>query len=913
MKKFRKIVFRLFLFLIVLLLVGVGVIAYYKKDIVAYANTMLQEKVDADIAIADVGISIFKHFPKATFSLEKMHVVNYAPFEGDTLLSVKSVDVVVPMNKLLQIYNDNTLEIEALTFIQPRIAVQVNKAGVTNYDIVKKSTETNTEDGGVSDSSEEGSVSKGALRIDAYNIEDGRISYVDKVGKVALQLDPLDLHGEGDFGAKVTNIITAITTKVYYSAGKEKVVDGLSFAADATIAVDWNTNTFTFAKNEFKFNDLPLVFDGFIQPNEAGALLDVHFQTPNSNFSNFIGILPEKYRGEIQDIQTKGTFSLDGKVKGRVTEDLIPSFDFVVLSKDAWVQYPNVATPIENIQIDARVSNRSGKTEDTEILLNTIAFEVAENTFETQATIKDMMTNMKVTASMKGDLDLKEIQKAFPVPMASDLQGQIKADMHTAFDAKSLEEERYENIESDGQLAVRDFLFNSEELAKPLLIKDASVVFNPQKVQLERFDAQTGNSDLKATGYIDNIMEVIFKGADVKGVFDLNADRLDSHDFMSETVAEESRDPQNKGLEKTTEVADQVKIPSFLDCTVNASVKEMIYDDITLDNVVGTLLIKDQSMALRNMKTDVFDGKLLFDGVVSTKREVSTFDMDMKMESFDITKSFKYLEVFQLLAPLAEIVEGKLNSDFNLSGDLHTDFTPDLKTISGKALTEILSTGVDINDSKAITALNSKLPFLNLDKVNFNRLITQISFENGAVKVKPFDVKYKDITMTLSGEHSFSQLLHYQAVFDVPTKYLGEEGASLLSNLQGSSASATRTIPVKATIGGTFDAPVIQTDLKSSISSMTNQIIEEQKDKLVNQGKDIANDAITNALEDVLGGKDPKDSTATDPVKGAVNQVLDEVLGGNKPKDSTETKDKVNDALNNAVNNIFGKKKKKNE
>ena len=51
-------------------------------------------------------------------------------------------------------------------------------------------------------------------------------------------------------------------------------------------------------------------------------------------------------------------------------------------------------------------------------------------------------------------------------------------------------------------------------------------------------------------------------------------------------------------------------------------------------------------------------------------------------------------------------------------------------------------------------------------------LKVRLTFEDGKVAVKPFNVKYKDIDIEVSGKHGFDQSLDYDLALDVPAKYL---------------------------------------------------------------------------------------------------------------------------------------------
>ncbi len=95
--------------------------------------------------------------------------------------------------------------------------------------------------------------------------------------------------------------------------------------------------------------------------------------------------------------------------------------------------------------------------------------------------------------------------------------------------------------------------------------------------------------------------------------------------------------------------------------------------------------------------------------------------MNLGLKAVNIAESFTQLDLLKSIAPIAGIVNGKINSTIKLSGDLQQDMTPNLKTITGDLLGELLSTTVNEKSSTLLSALDSKIPFIDLNKVNLNR------------------------------------------------------------------------------------------------------------------------------------------------------------------------------------------------
>mgnify|MGYP002754958742 CR=1 FL=1 len=66
----------------------------------------------------------------------------------------------------------------------------------------------------------------------------------------------------------------------------------------------------------------------------------------------------------------------------------------------------------------------------------------------------------------------------------------------------------------------------------------------------------------------------------------------------------------------------------------------MLYDNLKLSNVSGKLIIKDQKVALENLKSDIFGGNIALTGDVSTKEKIPTFDVDLNLNRLNISDAF---------------------------------------------------------------------------------------------------------------------------------------------------------------------------------------------------------------------------------------------------------------------------------
>lgn len=881
--------------LLILLAISIAVPLFLQGKIEEIIKTKVNNSINATLDFEDADLSLLKNFPNAHVELTQLSLINKAPFEGDTLFATSKIALSMSIKELFK-SADEPIVIKTLDVDEAKLHIKTDVEGNANYDIAKESNEPTSDPTGDPDSSF-------TLNMDSYAINNTEIVYEDMASGMLLTIIEMNHSGTGDLSLEKSELKTLTDALVSFEMDGTKYLNKNKINLDALIGIDLSENKYTFLENKALVNQLPLVFDGFVKVNEENQEVDITFKTPSSDFKNFLAVIPEAYAGNIENVQTTGNFEVNGVFKGVVDEEHIPTFKIAINSDNASFKFPDLPKSVRNVYIDTEINNETGITEDTYVDINRLSFAIDEDKFNLKAKIRDVMGNTKVDADMDGRINLANISQAYPVPDDYNLKGILNADVSTSFDMASVEKKQYQNTKTSGKASLTGFEYASQELKNPVAINKAALTFNPNTVTLDSFEGKTGSTDFAAKGTLTNLLGFMFNNENIEGRFSLNSNQFSLNDFMVEETADENL---TKTEETTIAGEERIKIPSFLDCTIDATANTVIYDNLDLKNVKGTLVIKDETATVNNLTSDLFGGTMGLSGAVSTKQETSTFDVNLGMNNFNIGESFAGLELFKVLTPLASALTGKLNSDIKISGNLKEDFTPNLATISGNLLAELLSPKLDAQKAPLVSSLDNKLNFLDTKQINLDGLKTALSFENGAVKVKPFTLKYKDININVDGSHTFDRQMQYKATLDVPAKYLGAEVNKLIAQMNDQSLGEV-TIPVTANIGGSFTNPSVNTDMTSSVKTLTGKLVEMQKQKLVSQGKDKAKDLLSDVFK-----KDEADTTKT--TSGGVKEAIGNILGGKKDTTATDTskteKDEVKNAAKSILGGLLGKKKK---
>lgn len=883
MKKFFKIA-GITLLIIIVLLIALPYV--FQSQIKGVVKNFINENLNANVEFSDVSLSLFRSFPQAHVEVSDLVITNFKPFEDETFATAKNINFTMSVKELFK-SADEAIIVNSINVNEALLTLKTDAFGNVNYDIVKES-----------ENPQDTTSSNFSFDIKDYSIKNSALTYIDVPADLQFYITELNHTGKGTFTGDISELETKSEANVSLTMDSTNYLNNNHIKLDALIDMDLKAQKYTFKENRALINQLPIEFNGFVQLIEEGQNIDLSFKNTGSSFKDFLAVIPEAYSKNLDKVETTGNFNVSGIIKGKVTETSIPTLDIKIKSDNASFKYPDLPKRVENIVIDTEIKNETGNADDTYVAINTLNFKIDSDVFRSSALIKNLTGNMLVNANVDGTLNLANLTKAYPLELENELSGILKAKLNAAFDMNAIETSAYDRIKASGTANISNLVFTSDAMNQPLHILKADMTFNPSTVTLNSFSAKTGQSDLSATGTITNLIGfMLSKKVNLKGNFNVNSSTLALNDFMSEETESTTASTSKKAATTT----EGLKIPEFLDCTITANANTVIYDNLNLKNVKAVLTIKDQQATINNLSSSIFGGVLAMTGSVSTKADTPSFNLNLDMSSFDISQSFTDLELLQNLAPIAKALQGKLNSSLKISGTLDNEFSPNLNSITGSAIAELLTTNIDESASPLLSKLEGALSFIDFDKLDLNDLKANLEFANGKVNVKPFNLTYKDIGIVVSGAHGFDKTMTYDAVFNVPAKYLGSEVNRLIGKINDNEVNKI-SIPVTANISGTFTSPKVSTDLTSGVANLSKQLIEIEKQKLIGKGTDKIKDLLGN----VLGGntnQNPAPATSNDSTK----------TNSQTPPIKQDSVGKGNEVIKNTLKDIFNSRKKKKD
>lgn len=819
--------------LVVLLVLPFAFQGKIKGIVETEANKMLNAKV----SFSDLSLSFIRSFPNASVTLKDVLITGVDEFENDTLVNAKKLSATI---NIMSLFGDSGYEITKVLVDNAVVYAHVLKDGKANWDIMKEDEDKKEEE-------KEESDSNFKLKLKKVEIKDSYITYHDEQANLKFTSHELNLDLSGDMTADQTAIKTN-----FKSMATGVTMDNIPYLSKAEIKgniqvdADLKNMKFTLKDNEIQVNAIKASIDGWLAMNEDESMeMDIKLNAPSTQFKDILSLIPAIYAKDFADIKTSGSATLDAAAKGLMKGDMLPSFDVKLNIADAMFQYPDLPKSVTNIAVDAQITNPGGSADLTVINVPKIHFNLGGNPFDANLRMTTPVSDPNFSLGVVGKIDLGMVKDIYPLE-DMELNGILNANLKIATRMSVIEKEQYENVNAEGTLSINNMLVKSEDMGN-IQINQAAMSFTPRYVDLSSLDVKIGQNDISATGKLENFIAYALKDQTLKGTLSVKSNYLNLNDFMSGDAAA-TTETSSEGSATTG-----FEIPKNIDFSLNGSFQKVLFDNLTLSNVLGQIVVRGGKVDLQNVSMNALGGSMQVNGAYDTSvnPQQPNVNMSLNVKNIAFAEAFKTFTTVQKIAPIFEALGGNFSTTFNFNSTLGSDFTPDFNTLSANGLLQ--SSDVNVQNLQIMNTLASTLNNDKLKSFNVKDLKLPFSVENGRVQTNAFDVNMGSIgKMNLSGTMGLDQSLDYVAKVDLPDSKVTNYVKDLNVKITGTWTSPKVSLDYANVASQAVDN-VISSVTGGAIGSvdeaLTKGLEEAQKqaDKLVAQAKSAGDKLIAEA------------------------------------------------------------------
>jgi hypothetical protein len=838
--------------LIALILLALFLIPVLFKDkLTNMAKAIINDNMNAVVDFKSVDISIFKHFPKITVSLKDFSVTS----KNEDLLSVASFDAGI---NVMSYIRDGVIDLNIVSLQSPKLQAKVFRDSTVNWDIMKPSEKAEPEP-----ENTESAAFK--IAVENFSITDGSVIYEDLTSKTLAAIDNLDFSLKGN----LSNTLTSLDI----SAGVEKInvmYDGLMLISNFNLSIagklgaDLDKMLFTLNGAEINLNRIALLADGTVKMEDnSDIVIDITYGAKVASLKTLLDIIPPDILADAKNISTKGNLNLKGWIKGIYNDKSVPQVWGELKVENGYLKYAQLPKSIENINIDTKLLFDGNNDANTNIDINRFHLEIGGNPFDISTNVRTPMTDANIKALIKGKLDFETIKDALPLE-GLDLKGVLTANIDFAGRMSHIEKEEYDRLNLAGNLSLQNFTAVTKDIPMPIDIGQAALEFTPKYVNLKQFDAKIGESDIKASGRLENFLNYAMKDEVLKGNLQLTSNYLNCNQIMSATEDSVSATANESTL-------SVIVLPSNVDFSVNASIGKILYGNLNLANAHGTVTIKDHTLYINDLSSDFAGGQIQLSGKYLAENTSSALaSLDMKLHDIHVKDLIGSFDMFKKVLPILKDVDGKISFDFNFSDKFDQNLSPVLLALNAvgnfRADSLTLLNQEILNKITSLAGLKETSNILK--KVNAN-----FSVNDGKIGIHPFPVSIGGTHLMIGGEYGLDQSLGLQVDLKIPAEKVTNAVNSFISQAGGKSgAISANTVNIGIAIGGNIKNPTFglakakymddSPSIQQQAVEQAKQLIEDKKQEFEEKAKqeakkltDKAKEEAANKLKDLFKKK----------------------------------------------------------
>lgn len=811
---------------LVALLVVVAVVLpiFFKPQLLRLAEHEIGKRVEADVSIGDLHLSLFKAFPRLYVGLDDVSVVTRGAFAGDTLAAFDRFGAAVNVKTL---FDPSNIEVYSLELRRLRAYAHRDTLGRANWDVLPASD--SSEAPKPADDSPETAL---GLKLRRLAITDAVLAYRDDSTRLFAEARDLNFTLRGDLSAQRSALELLLTiAKTTFEMGGNVLAPGLAVSLQAAVDADLENKRYELGENELKLNDLGLRFGGVVEMPGDSLVTDLHFGTTKTDFKTLLSLIPSMYKRGLAEVQTAGELQLEGAVKGTLYKKELPSANLALKVSKARFQYPSLPKGVENIGIDLLVDFDGKVIDNTQIDLKRLHAEMVGNAVDVAAQVRTPMSDPNVRATVNGKVNLSALHEVLPLDSLS-LRGLLDLSVQLAARQSQVEQRKFESCELEGYVRLTDAQADGV-LPVMVIVPTLQLSLTPQRVRVEELQLQAGRTDAQISGGVQDFLPYLMAGGTVQGDLQLRSHRLDLNELFPPSQKADTLAQLDTASSAPADLSAARRVAFAFDSKIDS----LYFQNIRASDVRGRFRLQGGKLTLEEIGAKALGGSLGVTGDFDFANEKAyNGSLRANLDRVSVQECVNTFVSLENLLSAAKYMQGSVSLDLDATTWLSPSFSPDLKSLQAKGAlqTSVLS----LEGVPAFEKLGSLLRNDYISRPALERIKIPFEVRNGEVVFSPFDFAVKGVKARMGGKVGLDQTLDYTINMQIPRSMIGK-GAEALGQLEAhlpEGMTLGALIPVGVRVSGPAKSPKVELtvaeDFGNQLKDLAQRKVEEVKTKV---------------------------------------------------------------------------------
>ena len=305
---------------------------------------------------------------------------------------------------------------------------------------------------------------------------------------------------------------------------------------------------------------------------------------------------------------------------------------------------------------------------------------------------------------------------------------------------------KMDGINEDIRISNIDFLFNSHEL------------------DFKKSTFSIGQSDMSMQGSVVGIKEWLDDHKNLmKGELQVTSEFLNINEILDLTSGLGHKATEEETAASASKEDDPFMVPEGIDFNFVLNTKRALYDNFDMNNLKGTLTVKDGTLLLREIGFTNKAAEMQLTAMYQSPRKNNLFlAMDFHLLRVQINDLLTMIPYIDTLVPMLKTFDGQAEFHIGAETNLKSNYEPKISTL--RAAADIEGKNLTVNDKFTFTKITDLLDISTNGSYRVDSLDVQLTAFKNEIDLWPSQIaigKYKvtvDGRMTLdkNGEYHLS-------------------------------------------------------------------------------------------------------------------------------------------------------------
>lgn len=288
-------------------------------------------------------------------------------------------------------------------------------------------------------------------------------------------------------------------------------------------------------------------------------------------------------------------------------------------------------------------------------------------------------------------------------------------------------------------------------LDEDIRISNIDFLFNSTELDFKKSTFRIGQSDLSLQGSVIGIKEWL-EGHDnvMKGELLLTSDMLNINEIMDLTSGLGRKDDEPVEAAVENKEDQPFMVPMGVDFTFGIRTKKSLYDNFDLNNLSGSLTVKDGTLILQEIGFTNKAAEMQLTALYQSPRPNNLFlAMDFHLLNVQINDLLHMVPYIDTLVPMLKTFDGQAEFHIGAETNLRSNYQPKISTL--RAAADIEGKNLTVNDKFTFTKITDMLDVSTNGEYRVDSLDVQLTAFKDEIDLWPSQIAIGKYKVTVDG------------------------------------------------------------------------------------------------------------------------------------------------------------------